>query len=89
MDAAHPQARHKQRCIGLGQTDAPVPLHTYGAKLAYRQSVLRKWFIMECRTSISWPKDLPEQERKVSPGLGVGFEMLFGTEEFLARPVTF
>jgi hypothetical protein len=72
-----------------GQTDAPVPLHTYGAKFAYRRSVLRKWLIMEWRTSISWPKDLPQQERKVSPGLGVGFEMLFGTDEFLARPVTF
>jgi hypothetical protein len=34
-------------------------------------------------------KDLPQQERRVSPGVGVGFEMLFGTDEFLARPVTF
>jgi len=72
-----------------GQTDAPVPLHNYGAKFAYRQSVVRKWLIMEVRSSISWPKDLPVQERRLSPGLGLGFEMLFGTDEFLARPVTF
>jgi hypothetical protein len=67
-----------------GQTDAPVPLHSYGAKVAYRQSVLRRWLIMEVRTSISWPKDFPQQERHLSPGVGLGFEMLIGTEEFLA-----
>jgi hypothetical protein len=72
-----------------GHTDAPVPLHNYGTKFAYRQAVLRKWFIMELRTSVSWPKDLPQQDRRVSPGVGMGFEMLFGTDEFLARPVTF
>ncbi|MBV8806697.1 MAG: hypothetical protein JO042_16685 [Sinobacteraceae bacterium] len=72
-----------------GQTDAPVPLHNYGGKFAYRRSVIRKWLIMEVRTSMSWPKDFPWQHRKASPGVGVGFEMLLGTDEFLARPVTF
>jgi hypothetical protein len=72
-----------------GQTDAPVPLHNFGAKFAYRQSVLRRWLIMEVRTSLSWPRDLPQEERHISPGIGLGFEMLLGTEEFLARPVTF
>jgi hypothetical protein len=72
-----------------GQTDAPVPLHNYGSKFAYRQAVLRRWLIMELRASVSWPRDLPQQDRRVSPGVGLGFEMLLGTEEFLARPVTF
>lgn len=72
-----------------GQTDAPVPLHNYGAKLAYRQSVLRRWLIMEMRTSLSWPKDQVQQERRSSLGVGLGFEVLFGTDKFLARPVTF
>jgi hypothetical protein len=72
-----------------GQTDAPVPLHNFGGKIAYRQSVLRRWLIMELRASLSWPRDLPQQERKISPGVGLGFEMLLGTDEFLARPVTF
>ncbi len=72
-----------------GQTDAPVPLHNYGAKLAYRKGILRRWFIMELRTSISWPKDYVYQHRSSSLGVGIGFEMLFGTDEFLARPVTF
>jgi hypothetical protein len=44
---------------------------------------------MEARTSIAWPKDQPGQRRRRSLGLGLGFEMLFGTTDFLARPVTF
>ena len=76
--------------VGLdGQTSAPVPLHDYGFKAAYRQSILRRWLIMEVRTSLDWPKDFIWQHRSASVGVGVGFEMLLGTEEFLARPVTF
>ena len=72
-----------------GQTNAPVPLRNYGMKLAYRKGILRRWLIMEARTSIGWPKDQPGQRRRRSLGLGLGFEMLFGTTDFLARPVTF
>ncbi len=72
-----------------GQSSAPVPLHDYGFKTAYRQSVLRRWLIMEVRTSLDWPKDYVWQHRSASIGVGFGFEMLVGTEEFLARPVTF
>jgi hypothetical protein len=72
-----------------GQTDAPVPIHNYGMKIAYRKSILRRWLIMELRSGLSWPKDFPWQHRKASVTVGLGFEMLFGTDEFLARPVTF
>lgn len=72
-----------------GVSDAPVPLHDYGLKAAYRQSVFRDWLVMEVRSSVTWPKDEPEQDRSASFGVGIGFEMLFGTDEFLARPVTF
>jgi hypothetical protein len=76
--------------VGIdGQTEAPVPLHDYGMKVAYRQGVLRRWLIMEVRTSIDWPKDFTYQHRSASLGVGLGFEMLLGTDEFLARPVTF
>jgi hypothetical protein len=66
-----------------------VPLHDFGAKVAYRRSVLRDWLILEVRTSLDWPKDFPTQDRKINPGVGVGFEIFFGTDEFLARPITF
>jgi len=72
-----------------GQTKAPVPLHDYGARFAYRQAIARRWLIMELRTSVDWPKDFTFQHRSASFGVGIGFEMLIGTEEFLARPVTF
>jgi len=72
-----------------GEHDADVPLGNYGVKLAYRRSVSRDWLVLETRVSLTWPKDLPEQERKATWGVGVGLEMFFGTDEFLARPVTF
>ena len=72
-----------------GEVDADVPLGNYGMKVAYRRSVSRDWLIMEIRTSLTWPKDDPLQVRKATWGVGIGFEMFFGTDEFLARPVTF
>ncbi|MGH8261801.1 MAG: hypothetical protein ACREUG_19145 [Steroidobacteraceae bacterium] len=72
-----------------GATQAAVPLHDYGWKLAYRRSILRDWLVLEVRTSLDWPKDYPQQPREPSWGLGIGFEMMFGTDVFLARPVTF
>ncbi len=76
--------------VGLdGQTEAPVQLHDYGFKIAFRQGILRRWLIMEVRTSVDWPRDYIYQQRSASFGIGLGFEMLIGTEEFLARPITF
>ena len=76
--------------LGLdGETEAKVPLHDYGFKAAYRQAVTRNWLVMEVRTSLRWPKEELDQSRKASWGVGIGFEMFFGTDEFLARPVTF
>ena len=72
-----------------GEMDADVPLGNYGLKLAYRRSVSRDWLVLETRVSLTFPKDDPLQPRKASWGLGVGLEMFFGTDEFLARPVTF
>jgi hypothetical protein len=76
--------------VGLdGQTEAPVQLHDYGVKAAYRQGILRRWLILEIRASVDWPRDFIYQRRTASLGVGIGFEMLLGTEAFLARPITF
>ncbi|MEJ0085120.1 MAG: hypothetical protein WDO72_05535 [Pseudomonadota bacterium] len=72
-----------------GEMDADVPLGNYGMKLAYRKSISRDWLIMEIRTSLTWPKDEAWQVREATWGVGIGFEMFFGTDDFLARPVTF
>jgi hypothetical protein len=72
-----------------GEMDAEVPLKDYGLKLAYRRSVSRDWLILEIRTSITWPREKLEEQRSSNIGVGIGFEAFFGTDEFLARPVTF
>ncbi len=72
-----------------GEMDADVPLGNYGMKLAYRRSVARDWLVMETRISLTFPKDEPWQTRESSWGVGVGLDMFFGTDDFLARPVTF
>lgn len=72
-----------------GETDAEVELHNYGAKIAYRQSIARDWLVLETRLSLTYPKEHPWEERKANWGVGIGLEMFFGTNEFLARPVTF
>ena len=55
----------------------------------WRQRMTRDWLILELRTSYTYPKDFPYQTRKGTLGVGVGLEMFFGTDEFLARPTTF
>ncbi len=85
-----PHRRALAFAVGFdGATDAPVPMHEFGVKAAYRRSISRDWLVMEVRTSLTWPKEEVDQPRKPSWGLGLGFEMFFGTDEFLARPVTF
>ena len=66
-----------------------MPLHDYGFKFAYRQQIYRDWLVVEYRTSLTWPKDDPAQDRRSSFGVGLGFEIMFGSQTFLARPTTF
>jgi len=72
-----------------GEQDADVPLAEYGIKMAYRRSISRDWLVLETRLSLTFPKEFPWQPREASWGVGVGLEMFFGTNDFLARPVTF
>ena len=72
-----------------GEFDADVPLGDYGLKLAYRRSIARDWLVMESRVSVTFPREELFQVREATLGVGIGFEMFFGTDEFLARPVTF
>jgi hypothetical protein len=72
-----------------GEFDAAVPLGEYGIRVAYRQRLFRDWLVLELRPSVTWPKDRPEEPRKPSWGIGIGFEMMFGISDFQARPVTF
>jgi hypothetical protein len=82
------------RAVGMqifseGEFDAAVPLGEYGMRVAYRQSFVRDWLVIEIRPSVTWPKENPGDPRKASWGLGIGFEMFFGDNGFEARPATF
>jgi hypothetical protein len=72
-----------------GELDSDVPLGDYGLKVAYRRSIARDWLVLESRLSLTFPKDEPWQTREANVGVGIGLEMFFGTDQFLARPVTF
>lgn len=72
-----------------GETDADVPLQDFGLQVAYRTAVIRDWLVLELRSSVSWPKELPTQARKPSFGVGIGLEMYFGREEFSSHPMMF
>jgi hypothetical protein len=72
-----------------GEFDAPVPTRNFGMKVAYRRSIARDWLVMETRISCTFPREELTQDRITNWGVGIGFEMFFGTSEFLARPVTF
>jgi hypothetical protein len=72
-----------------GEFDAPVPTENYGVKFAFRRSVARDWLVLETRVSCTFPREEITQDRITNWGIGIGFEMFFGTNEFLARPVTF
>ena len=85
-----PRRRSVALAVGVnGETNAPVPVQDYGIKAAYRKGIARDWLVLEVRTSLNWPKEEPGEPREPSWGVGIGFEMSFGTDEFLARPVTF
>jgi hypothetical protein len=45
--------------------------------------------VLESRVSVTFPREEAWQDREASWGVGIGVEMFFGTDEFLARPVTF
>jgi hypothetical protein len=62
----------------FGETRREVPLHSYGLSATYRQGFLRPWLFLELSAGLYWPKDILEEKRKINPGLGFGFEMLFG-----------
>jgi hypothetical protein len=72
-----------------GEFDAQVPTENYGVKMAYRRSVARDWLILETRVSCTFPREELTEKRITNWGVGVGFEMYFGTDDFSARPVTF
>jgi hypothetical protein len=71
-----------------GDTDLEVPVQEFGVKCVYRKSVFRPWLALEILAGLSWPREYAHQARKPSWGLGIAWEMTFGSERLAAEPVT-
>ena len=61
-----------------GQSDSPVDVSNYGVRLAYRQTLGRKWLLGEIYSGYDWPKSIPGEERHSQLYGGVTLEILFG-----------
>jgi hypothetical protein len=61
-----------------GQTDAAVDVSNYGGRLAYRQTLGRKWLLGEVYSGYDWPKSSPGEVRHSQLYGGVTLEILFG-----------
>ncbi len=63
-----------------GETDAYVPVEFYGLRAVYRQRFFRDDLFLELQARLFWPKSIDHPEREATPGIGFGFEMLWGDQ---------
>ena len=61
-----------------GQTDSPVDVSLYGVRLAYRQTLGRKWLLGEVYSGCDWTKSVPGVDWLPQLYGGVTLEILFG-----------
>jgi hypothetical protein len=66
------------RAFARGETNAPVELQEYGLDLIWRRPFTRDWLFLSIGPSITWPRELEEEERDLSLGFHVWLEMEFG-----------
>ncbi|MCU0989377.1 MAG: hypothetical protein MUE63_07310 [Xanthomonadales bacterium] len=66
------------RAFVRGETNAPVELQEYGLHLNWRRPFTRDWLYLSVGPSITWPRELEEEERDLSLGFHVWLEMEFG-----------
>jgi hypothetical protein len=66
--------------VGIAaESDREVPVTDYGLRIIYRRTIFdREWLFLELRSSISWPREDPLEQRESNLGAGVALEMLFG-----------
>jgi hypothetical protein len=63
-----------------GETRREVPFRDAAFTVVYRWSTFRPWLFVELSAGVSWPREGLEEVRRINPGLGIGFEMQYGTE---------
>jgi hypothetical protein len=65
-----------------GSTDGEVMFREYGARTVYRQPLNREWLYGEVITGYSWPRYFRDEPRDGSALIGVGLELLFGSNPY-------
>lgn len=63
-----------------GATDADVPLERYGIELVFRQRLYKDWLHLLVEPRVDWRRESLEDDRHAVPGLGLGFDMRFGSQ---------
>ena len=64
---------------GSGETDHEVPIRDYGIELRYRRQIAREWLFIELLGRLNWPQEFLDEVRETNWGIGVEFELQFGT----------
>ena len=61
-----------------GETGRRASLQNFGVDIGYRQRILREWLFAEIRTTATFPRFSVLEERKLTLGIGLFFDMYFG-----------
>jgi hypothetical protein len=61
-----------------GETDAEVDLKEYGVDVIWRRPFTREWLYLSVGPSVTWPREVLEDERELSLGFNLWLEMEFG-----------
>lgn len=64
---------------GSGETDFEVPIKDYGIELRYRRQIAREWLFIELLGRLNWPREFIEEVRESNLGIGIEFELQFGS----------
>ena len=64
---------------GIGETQFEVPIKDYGIELRYRRQIAREWLFIELLGRLNWPREFLEEVRESNFGVGIEFELQFGS----------
>ncbi len=62
-----------------GETAHEVPIRDYGVEVRFRRQISRDWLFIELLGRVNWPREFTEEQRETNYGVGIEFELQFGT----------
>jgi hypothetical protein len=71
---------------GSGETQFEVPIKDFGLELRYRRQIAREWLFIELLTRLNWPRETLDEVRETNIGVGIEFELQFGSWPGRGRP---